>query len=316
MSRWNEENVSREDVPINLDGTIAEAKKKAEKPVDYAFTYRRVMDSNNEKKLEYSELDIESPGLRKLLGENITHYPSQLFEEKCLNMLSPFQPLIFNWANLEKAVGAQELDTDETKEAREHLAAMLQALRTSEELESYFKNRESYISTKTITSEWLWTIFPPKTLMYARSFLSEGQVFEVERVEELTRDDGKSKGQCITCAAYDWDGTRFQRLTYTFDVETFTGPKRISSLRCFPLQYHQNEEGEDDSVSVRESLIKRGKEFVNLCAREDRRHGFQCDYDGLVISTSRGSSRLASSGAVSLKFCARAATHTRQRVSI
>lgn len=82
-------------------------------------------------------------------------------------------------------------------------------------------------------------------------------------------------------------------------MENFNGPKPINSLRCYPLKYHQNEDGRDDSEAVKQSLIERGKEFVNLCSSEAQRNGFQCDYDGLVISTSRGSSRLASTGTVS-----------------
>ena len=296
---WNDELARREDRPVDVDGA-AEAKGK-EKPVEYAFTYRRVMDSNNEKNLEYSELDIESPGLRKILGENVTHYPSELFEEKSLNMLSPFQPLVFNWENLEKAVEQRESDNEDRKEAREHLSSLLKTLRTSEELGQYFKNRDANLAARTITSEWLWTIFPPKTLLYTRSFLGDAQIFEVERVEEIFGDNGKSKGHSITCAAYDWDGTRFQRLVYVFDIETFKHPKPINSLRCYPLKFHVNEDGQDDGEVVKKNLIERGKEFVNLCTGEARKDGFQCDYDGQAISTSKGSSRLATTDAVSAK---------------
>lgn len=186
VSMWNDDLVRREDVQVNVDGTLAEDGKK-EKPIEYAFTYRRVMDSNNEKKLEYSELDIEAPGLRKLLAENVTHYPSQLFEEKNLNMMSPYQPLVFNWENLERATASQEADSAERKEAREHLSKLLQTLRTSDELEPYFKSRDAHIAARTITSEWLWTIYPPKTLLYARSFLGDPQVFEVERIGRYFR---------------------------------------------------------------------------------------------------------------------------------
>lgn len=299
VNMWNDDLVRREDVQVNVDGTLAEDRNK-EKPVEYAFTYRRVMDSNNEKKLEYSELDIESPGLRKILAENVTHYPSQLFEENILNMMSPYQPLIFNWENLEKATASQDSDGAEKREARGHLSALLQTLRTSGELELYFKSRDAHMASKTITSEWLWTIYPPKTLLYARSFLGDVQVFEVERIDETTRDNGKPKGHSIVCAAYDWDGTRFQRLTYAFEVDDFNGPKPINSLRCYPLKYHQDDDGKDDSEVVKQNLIERGKDFVNLCTGKGRQCGFQCDYDGLVISTSRGSSRLASTGTVSI----------------
>ena len=42
------------------------------------------------------------------------------------------------------------------------------------------------------------------------------------------------------------------------DVLEFKGPRRISSLACYPLKYHENPE------RLRTELVARGKKFVEL----------------------------------------------------
>lgn len=42
------------------------------------------------------------------------------------------------------------------------------------------------------------------------------------------------------------------------DVPSFKGARKITSLNCYPLKYHHNEE------KVRSDLIERGKKFVLL----------------------------------------------------
>lgn len=50
------------------------------------------------------------------------------------------------------------------------------------------------------------------------------------------------------------------------EVEEFKGPRKISSLACYPLRYHK------DADKLREQLIERGKKFVTLKGMQYRFH--------------------------------------------
>ncbi len=56
----------------------------------------------------------------------------------------------------------------------------------------------------------------------------------------------------------DYNGTIFGKGDCEYTVEHFKGPRKISSLSCYPIKYHR------DHVALQEKLISRGKDFVAL----------------------------------------------------
>lgn len=64
----------------------------------------------------------------------------------------------------------------------------------------------------------------------------------------------------------EYDGKTFGMGTMEVEVEQFKGPRKISSLACYPLKYHK------DSVALRQQLIERGKKFVALKGMNYRFH--------------------------------------------
>jgi hypothetical protein len=50
------------------------------------------------------------------------------------------------------------------------------------------------------------------------------------------------------------------------EINDFRGARRITSLKCFPLQYHKNE------AQLRKDLIERGKKFVSLSGVHYKSH--------------------------------------------
>lgn len=64
----------------------------------------------------------------------------------------------------------------------------------------------------------------------------------------------------------EYDGKTFGMGTLEVEVEQFKGPRKISSLACYPLKYHK------DSDVLREQLIDRGKKFVALKGMNYRFH--------------------------------------------
>ncbi|OCK89970.1 uncharacterized protein K441DRAFT_666839 [Cenococcum geophilum 1.58] len=104
------------------------------------------------------------------------------------------------------ATTAQASDSLETKNAREDLGQLLPLVQTSNKLDAYFKTQLSHLAGQTMTFKFIWTLYKPGTRVYARSFLNEYQMFEVQQISR---------------AAFDWDGTHFTRRTYAFRIKKF-----------------------------------------------------------------------------------------------
>lgn len=64
----------------------------------------------------------------------------------------------------------------------------------------------------------------------------------------------------------EYDGKTFGMGTMEVEVEQFKGPRKISSLACYPLKYHK------DAKALRRQLIERGKKFVALKGMNYRFH--------------------------------------------
>ena len=64
----------------------------------------------------------------------------------------------------------------------------------------------------------------------------------------------------------EYDGKTFGMGTMEIQVEQFKGPRKISSLACYPLKYHK------EADSLKKQLVERGKKFVALNGMQYRYH--------------------------------------------
>ena len=64
----------------------------------------------------------------------------------------------------------------------------------------------------------------------------------------------------------EYDGKTFGMGTMEVEVEQFKGPRKISSLACYPLKYHK------DADTLKQQLIERGRKFVALKGMNYRYH--------------------------------------------
>lgn len=252
------------------------------------------MDDNDKTKLLFEEVEIESSTVRKLLANSMTHYPPHYFDANMVNIRSPFRYMVWNWDQLTKAYEPIESDSEELKAAREDLRLLMSYVKGSKALETYFKNKESQVASKTISYKTLWTLFAPGTKVYAGPFLNDMQMFEV------LESGYQGENQFIVyCSAFDWDGSHFQRYSYVFTIKEVDQDRRsISQLPCYPIEYYQNDKGEYDDSALRESLIERGKMFCSLCIEKGERS--QCIYSGFALCNSEGMARLISDHSVSI----------------
>jgi hypothetical protein len=111
----------------------------------------------------YGELEIRSPGLRKLLRSLLPHYPGHEFIGDTLVLESPYAPLVFNWNLLWEAavLPEHEKQSEEDRQARSDLHELLQTIkqgsaglilegsrRSSETEEHHFRGSMDNISTR------------------------------------------------------------------------------------------------------------------------------------------------------------------------
>ncbi len=110
-----------------------------------------------------------------------------------------------------------------------------------------------------ITFDLLWALWKPNTLAYTTTYGShdEPRVFKVEMAE---KHHGLMKGDYyyIEGKYFEYDGKQFGFGSMSEEIGDFRGARKITSLGCYPLKYHKNEE------RLRKELVERGKKFVSL----------------------------------------------------
>ncbi|KAJ5432370.1 uncharacterized protein N7458_011526 [Penicillium daleae] len=242
------------------------------------------MKTYEKTKPAYSEIEVQSQGLRDLLRSVIGDYPGQSFDGTSVYIPGPFQAVVHYWEELRAEIEPKEGDSEETKQAREDLNEMMNSIRASTELESYFKTRESNMESGVITYEFLWTIFRPKTKVFARPFLNIPQIFEVP----YSPDPYERRRVSIPCWCYDYNGKSQVKTFYEFDIEHFRGTKDISSLFCYPINYLKEEDGQLEELQER--LRKRGEKFIELCTVEKGSKQMS-EYNDIVLLASGSLSR-------------------------
>ena len=298
---WDEVEKSKFKEDHNTDSA-----DKSDKALSGAI-FRRVMEDDNPKKTSYEEVELTSPALQRLfLKICLTRVPpgdEKSFESSTILIKSPFVDFIWFWDELENA--CQPMDTDPAEEslARGDLKQVMALIRKSA-IEPYFKMREASLaegSSATIPYEYLWTIYRPGTMVYAKSYLDEWQMFEVincaRPIIGLGDNDSKNPAKftgrrfLVTGAAFDWDGSRFYVYEYDFyikrDNKKGEVPMQIQALEIFPTTYYRNDTESDDR-KLRADLVQRGRKFWQFCNIES--DDIQCNYEGAVlVSSGRGS---------------------------
>ena len=123
------------------------------------------------------------------------------------------------------------------------------------------------LENKMITFDLLWALFKPNTVAYCATYGDNDQP-RAFKIDYATKDSHFMKGVWYSVEGryLEYDGKSFGMGSMHTDVMSFTGSRKISSLDCYPLQYHKDPEG------VRATLIERGKKFVALKGMNYRSH--------------------------------------------
>lgn len=250
---------------------------------------RKQMDIDNDKKLNSEELEIHSSDLKALLKtvspwwRDISTDP-----EPALLILAPFHEIVWRWESYSAACEPRTTDTDAERNARSDLKDVLEVIKTSQALKSYFRFRDAINTTHKIKYEHLWTLFPHGTKVVTKSYMDEIQFFEVEN---LSGEYYENKRFRVACRAFDWDGNNFSTLSYDFHIKHYSGEVPITNLAIYPSKYHNGAEGE---AELRQKMIARGRKYVSLCTQEPG--ALQCEYQGTAFVVPTAQHRLTSKG--------------------
>lgn len=299
--------------------TAQEAPKPRSTP--HAITLLRHYD--DEGKYDCSEIKVEDEGLQILLLDAFAHLP--WYRHGGVGELySPFEEVIHCWTRLQdlstlddtkeavvelrKKLEIREIapgnmssdqinnlqilrDENVLKAAANDLKLLLDEVKLTPELQYCFAaGKHLREKGDTISYNNLWTIFAPGDLVYSTVFLKQPQLYIVQCSESTSKTMHIRSGKKVEvwrlyCWTYDWDGTAFNRVLVHFDIESFKGDEKITSLPCYPWKCMKDENRNSDKLM--EQLIERGKKFCQLCLKPQI-----VEYDGMVISHGTGSRKI------------------------
>ena len=123
------------------------------------------------------------------------------------------------------------------------------------------------LEANTITFDLLWALFKSNEIAYTPTYSNpdEPRAF---KIEYANKESSFMKGQWYSIEGryLEYDGKNFGMGTMSVEVEQFKGPRKISSLACYPLKYHK------DAETLKQQLVERGKKFVALKGMNYRFH--------------------------------------------
>lgn len=233
----------------------------------YVFQVRRHFDCKGV--YRHTEVDIKSKELRDCLKEIIGDIrginlheevpkinPNMLFLylddfRKHYRMLKTTEPTGKTKKERKQNQKLQKLKAKQLK-------VLLQYLR--EDYAEIEEQIENLVENGIITFDLLWALWKPNTLAYTTTYGSEddARVFKIDMAEKhSTIMSGDF--YCIEGSYLEHNGKNFGYGTIGQEIPAFRGTRKITSLPCYPLKYHEKE------AELRTKLIERGKKFVSLC---------------------------------------------------
>jgi hypothetical protein len=260
---------------------------------DLAFILHKKIKEPSESGHNYSEIDITNPDLWALLKAKLGHYPYHIYCGSTVTLTSLCEAIVFQFDEL--VIESQKTPENEADSiTRGDLKLLLDAVSSGssgdEKLDKYFKMRPNYKKQEpeTIQFEELWTIFPPGALVYGEPFRNQPQVFianDNRRPWPWQRGD-TSRGTTrfapweLEAWSCDWREGTFCRCLFILKIDHFDGHLPLTSLPFHPFQLHP------DFNNLQKELIKRGKDFRNICEADQSSRLF--DYKGKTIFERKG----------------------------
>jgi hypothetical protein len=264
---------------------FAERKEEVEKPKQkdwwrlFAFCLVRYYDSDEE--LDGTYLYVNPQPLRQLLADVIGNYPGDPIEVDDVKIRAPYHSL-FHFRNQLESDGTERFADD--PDSLEHLKLLLTWIKTHFEADIAAYDRCISNEHKVITYDQVWTLFPPKTIAYAK-LLGQNRAFRVH--ETYYETSLMSPSFNLRVDFIDFDGDRLGNRRMELSLPKYQGARELHELSTMPLDML------DDVSEVREELLARGRKFESYVGPHF------LHYDGIALKkTPEGYARINVKGRV------------------
>lgn len=238
---------------------------------EYAFLVRRCFDWEN--KYQRTEVDIKSKLLRSALTEIMKDCKSVSLEaeEPILDPNTLFLYLEALRTYYKKTVKAQ-IKAEKKRKVIKKLEKQRSLCKTlvkyiDEDYAATKKTLYPLLAAGNITFDLLWALYRPNDIAVTSCYgaWDEPRCF---KIDYAIKNHSMMRGEwyCVEGKYLEYDGKNFGLGPFEANVEAFKGPRKITSLSCYPLQYHKNPEG------VKKQIVERGKRFVELEGMNYRFH--------------------------------------------
>ncbi|KAL8765370.1 MAG: hypothetical protein Q9194_006586 [Teloschistes cf. exilis] len=236
----------------------------------YVFTVRRKFDWEN--KYTDTVVDIKSKPLKEALTHVMGAVKGVSFAEETPvvdpNMLFLYLEEMRTHMKELKSQSKSEKKKKVRKAAAtkySHIKVLVKYL--DKDYAEIKKTLYPLLESNTITFDLLWALFKSNEIAYCPTYSNpdEPRAF---KIEYATKENSFMKGTWYNIEGryLEYDGKQFGMGTMEVEVEQFKGPRKISSLACYPLKYHK------DADAMKAKLIERGKKFVALKGMNYRFH--------------------------------------------
>lgn len=243
-------------------------KKKADEWDKYVFTVRRKFDIENH--YVNTVVDIRSKYLIDCLkivmedvqGVSLVEKTPKLMPNMLFLYLEDFREYIGVLKNAIKECEEKKIKKS-LKLKVKHLQILIGYL--DKDYDEIKRTLDPMLANGTITFDLLWALYKPHTLVYKSTYEDESQP-RAFKIDYAGKEIHYAKGlyYSVEGFCFDYDGEHFGSSYIDAEVFHFQGARKITSLPCYPLKYHQNE------AELKTKLVDRGKKFLSLCGMNYR----------------------------------------------
>ena len=206
--------------------------------------------------LEATLLEIQAPGLIKILRQLVDYYADDSFRVgETIKFGDP--PKLLYYYRKELAEYKDRADVDE--KTKTHITFALNFLYSH--MGATIKSYEEFLAAGMVKFGHLWMMFKPGMLIYER---------ETEELFFLNKGD-VSETQCgpvymLACYNIDYNGEKLGKVQRTITIPGFANPRTISSLPVLPLEFCE------DPDAIKEKLLARAQRFIDLRGIHNLQH--------------------------------------------
>lgn len=238
---------------------------------EYAFLVKRKFDWEG----QYSStvVDIKSKLLRSVLAEVMKECKSVSLETEEPS-IDP--NLLFLYLEDLRTYYRKTLKKQISSEKKKKSIKKLQQKRSltktlckyiDEDYADVKKNLYPLLESGNITFDLLWALFSPNDIAITSCYGSwdEPRCFKVDyaiKYATMTRGEW----YCVEGKYLEYDGKAWGFGDFEVDIDSFKGPRKISSLPSYPLKYHSNPD------AIKQQIVARGQRFVAMQPQEYKFH--------------------------------------------